>query len=57
VQVNGKLRDKITVDANADEETILSTALAAERVKPWVQGKTIKKKVYVPRKLVNFVVA
>jgi leucyl-tRNA synthetase len=57
VQVNGKLRDKITVDANADENTILDTALAAERVKPWVEGKTIKKKVYVPKKLVNFVVA
>ena len=57
VQVNGKLRDKITVPADADEQTILATALAAKNVIPWVDGKTIKKKLYVPRKLVNLVVA
>jgi leucyl-tRNA synthetase len=56
VQVNGKVRDKITVPAEADEETILRTAQAAEKVQPWVQGKTIRKRLYVPRKLVNLVV-
>jgi leucyl-tRNA synthetase len=56
VQVNGKLRDRITVAADADEATILQTAESAERVKPWVSGKTIQKKLYVPRKLVNLVV-
>jgi leucyl-tRNA synthetase len=57
VQVNGKLRDKITVATDADEETILATALAAEKVKPWIEGKEVKKRLYVPKKLVNLVVA
>ncbi|HVT89379.1 MAG TPA: leucine--tRNA ligase [Tepidisphaeraceae bacterium] len=56
VQVNGKLRDKITVPADADEATIFAAAENAERVKPWLQGKTIRKRIYASRKLVNFVV-
>jgi leucyl-tRNA synthetase len=56
VQVNGKLRDKITVAADAIETDILEHAARAEKVKPWLEGKTIKKKLYVPKKLVNFVV-
>jgi leucyl-tRNA synthetase len=56
VQINGKLRDKITVPAGASEEQILTTALAGEKVKPWIEGKSIKKKLYVPKKLVNIVV-
>jgi leucyl-tRNA synthetase len=56
VQVNGKLRDKITVPADASEHTIFDMALAAEKVQPWVAGKTIKMRKYVPKKLVNFVV-
>lgn len=56
MQVNGKLRDKITVAADADEATILAAAQKAERAVPWLAGKTIVKSLYVPRKLVNFVV-
>ena len=56
VQVNGKLRDKIVVAADADEATILKTAEMAEKVRPWLEGKTIVKRLYVPKKLVNFVV-
>ena len=56
VQVNGKLRDKITVPTDADENTILDAALAAKNVAPWLVGKSIRKKLYVPRKLVNLVV-
>jgi leucyl-tRNA synthetase len=56
VQVNGKLRDKITVAADATESLILETAAATERVMPYLQGKTIRKKLYVPGKLVSFVV-
>jgi leucyl-tRNA synthetase len=56
VQVNGKLRDKISVPADADEETILTTAAAAAGAKTWLEGKTVKKRLYVPKKLVNFVV-
>jgi leucyl-tRNA synthetase len=57
VQVNGKVRDKITVPADADEATILSTAQSAEKVRQWTDGKTIKKRLYVPKKLVNLVVS
>ena len=57
VQVNGKVRDKITVPADAAEEAIFTAAAAAERVQVWIAGKTIKKRLYVPKKLVNFVVA
>jgi len=56
VQVNGKLRDLIVVPANADEGLVFNAALSSEKVKPWVEGKTMKKKLYVPKKLVNFVV-
>ncbi|HEX4792377.1 MAG TPA: leucine--tRNA ligase [Humisphaera sp.] len=57
VQVNGKLRDKIMVPADADEQTILTTAESAEKVRPWLEGKTIRKRLYVPKKLVNLVVS
>jgi len=56
VQVNGKLRDKITVAVDATEETILSTAEQAPGVQQWVNGKSLKKRIYVPKKLVNLVV-
>ncbi len=56
VQVNGKLRDKITVPADADEATILEKAAAASGVQSWLAGKEVKKRLYVPKKLVNFVV-
>jgi leucyl-tRNA synthetase len=56
VQVNGKLRSRITVSADATSETILAAAKADAVVKPWLESKTIVKELYVPRKLVNFVV-
>ena len=57
VQVNGKLRDRISVPADADEATILSTAQQAAGAQQWLAGKEIKKRLYVPKKLVNFVVS
>ena len=56
VQVNGKLRALITVPAGAGEALILETALADEKVKAHIAGKTIVKKIVVPGKLVNIVV-
>jgi len=56
VQINGKLRDKIVVPADADEAAILAAAEKAEKARPWLEGKSIVKRLYVPRKLVNFVV-
>jgi leucyl-tRNA synthetase len=56
VQVNGKLRSRILVSADATEETILERALADEKVRAAIAGKQIVKKIYVPAKLVNIVV-
>jgi leucyl-tRNA synthetase len=56
VQINGKLRDRITVPAGADEETVRETVLAAEKVREALEGKQIRKFIYVPGKLVNLVI-
>ena len=56
VQVNGKLRGKLTVAAAASEDDVKGAALADERIKPFIEGKGVKKIVYVPGKLVNIVV-
>jgi leucyl-tRNA synthetase len=56
VQVNGKLRDRVNVPADADEATILSAAKSAPGAKSWIEGKQVVKELYVPKKLVNFVV-
>ncbi|MGA9450052.1 MAG: class I tRNA ligase family protein, partial [Verrucomicrobiia bacterium] len=55
VQVNGKLRDVIKVPANADNATLEAAARASEKVQPFVAGKTIKKVIVVPKKLVNLI--
>lgn len=57
VQVNGKLRDVIKVPANADNATIEAAAMASKTVQQFIAGKTIKKVIVVPKKLVNIVVA
>jgi leucyl-tRNA synthetase len=44
------------VDAEASEADVLAKAAAAEKVVPWLAGKEIRKQLYVPKKLVNFVV-
>jgi leucyl-tRNA synthetase len=55
--VNGKLRDVIRVPAAATQAEIESTALKAEKVQAFLAGKTVKKVIVVPKKLVNIVVA
>jgi leucyl-tRNA synthetase len=56
VQVNGKLRDRITVPADTSDEDIQSAALASEGVMKFLEGKTPRKVIYVKGKLVNVVV-
>jgi leucyl-tRNA synthetase len=56
VQVNGKLRDRITVPADVSEEAAKTTALASEAVKKHLEGKQPKQVVYVKGRLVNIVV-
>ena len=57
VQVNGKLRGRINVPANAPEDHVREIALGDENVQRHVAGKAVKKTVVVPGKLVNIVVA
>ncbi|MFZ5595165.1 MAG: leucine--tRNA ligase [Pseudomonadota bacterium] len=57
VQVNGKLRGRISIAADADRGEIETTALNDENVKRFVEGREIKKIIVVPGKLVNVVVA
>jgi leucyl-tRNA synthetase len=56
IQVNGKLRSKVVVPADADQNTIQQTALSHEKVKAAIAGKQIVKVIVVPGKLVNIVV-
>jgi leucyl-tRNA synthetase len=56
VQVNGKLRDKITVAAGATQAQLEAAALASEKVKAFMDGKAVKKVIVVPGRLVNIVV-
>ena len=56
VQVNGKLRDVIRVAANAPQADIEAAALKAEKAQQFLAGKTVKKVIVVPKKLVNVVV-
>ncbi|MCF6776416.1 leucine--tRNA ligase [Thiotrichales bacterium 19X7-9] len=56
VQVNGKVRAKITVDAQMDKEQVEAIALSQENVMRFTSEKPIHKVVYVPKKLVNIVV-
>lgn len=56
VQVNGKLRAKITVAKDEDQEKVKEIALAEENVKKFTEGKEIKKIIVVPNKIVNIVV-
>ncbi len=57
VQVNGKLRSKISVAADANKETIEALALADENVQRFIDGHDIRKVIVVPGRLINIVVA
>jgi leucyl-tRNA synthetase len=56
VQVNGKLRDKVTVAADADNAAVEAAALAAPRIVEAIGTGTVAKVIVVPKKLVNVVV-
>lgn len=56
VQVNGKLRGKIRVSTTASKESIEALAMAEENVARFLEGKTVKKLIVVPKKLVSIVV-
>ena len=56
VQVNGKVRGKITVAAEVDQKEIESEAMQDQKVRSFIDGKKVQKVIHVPRRLVNIVV-
>jgi len=57
VQVNGRVRGKVKVAAGASEEDVVKLAEADEAIASHLKGKRIVKKIFVPNKLLNLVVA
>jgi leucyl-tRNA synthetase len=56
IQVNGKVRDRIEVKTDISEKKAKALAISQKKVKNWVEGKEIKKVIFVPGKLINIVV-
>jgi len=56
VQVNGKVRDRLTIARDADEQTVRDAALALPKVQPHLEGMTVAKVIVVPNRIVTIVV-
>ena len=56
VQINGKVKARVNVPADADEDTVVSAALGDARIVELTEGKNVVKKIYVPGRMVNLVV-
>ena len=56
VQVNGKVRSRLTVKVSAPEEEMMRQALEDPRIQEWLKGKEIVKTVVVQNKLINIVI-
>ena len=56
VQVNGKLRDRLSLPADIREEEVKEMAMEQGKVKKYLDGKSVRKVIYVPKKLLNIVV-
>ena len=56
IQINGKVRDKILVSVDISEEDLKKMVLERERVKEYVDGKPVKKFIYVKGRIVNIVI-
>ena len=55
-QVNGKVRARVEVAADADQDTVQEAALSEGNMQKFMEGKTVRKVIYVPGKLINVVV-
>ncbi len=56
IQVNGKVRGQILVQENLEEEKVVKKAMEEENVKRYLEGKEVKKRIYVKNKILNFVI-
>ena len=57
VQVNGKMRGTVDVPADASEEQVVEAAVGTDGVAKWLEGVSVKRRIYVPGRLLNLVVA
>jgi leucyl-tRNA synthetase len=57
VQVNGKMRARISVPADADEARVLAIARSDDNVARYLEGRELRRAIYVPGRIVNFVIA
>jgi leucyl-tRNA synthetase len=55
LQVDGKVRSRLTLEVDATEARVQDLALADDKVRPWLRGRTIERVVMVPNRLVNVV--
>ncbi len=56
IQVNGKVRAEILISTDLDENSVKEKALSHDKIKPYLEGKEIKKFIYIKNKLVSIVV-
>ena len=56
VQVNGKLRERLSLPVDAPEDAARDRAFASDRIAPYIEGKEIVRIIYVPNRLLNIVV-
>ena len=56
IQINGKLRDSLTFKINESKDEILKQVYESEKIKKYIDGKTIVKEIVIPNKIVNIVV-
>tara|TARA_B100000427_G_scaffold66560_1_gene53085 strand:+ start:3296 stop:5710 length:2415 start_codon:yes stop_codon:yes gene_type:complete len=55
-QINGKVRDKLLIAINSDQATVESVAKSSEKIQLYLDSGTLRKTIFVPNKLINFVV-
>jgi len=56
IQINGKVRDEVEINADISKKEAEKLALKRKKVQDWTENKEIKKTIFVPRKLINFVI-
>jgi leucyl-tRNA synthetase len=56
IQVNSKIRHKLTIPLNSTQDEIYSVAIQEENVRKYIEGKQIKKVIFVPNKLLNIII-
>ncbi len=56
ISVNGKVRDKMEMKSGLAQKAVEELVLTSPKIKPWLEGKEVRKVIFVPNKLINFVV-